>query len=124
MTARQQLSELYEQWHRLTQAETGFIAAKNWSGLASCQQEKSALQPQIDFWSGQLAEGSGAAGERGHFGSVVQELLFLEEQNRRRVIEQLESARKEQRSFEQAICGASRRQKSSSPPASAWEAYS
>jgi hypothetical protein len=88
MTADPQLMQLLADWRRLTQEETQAIAAEDWSALTGHQYRKAELQEAI---SRALIASNATAQARADLrpalpkgvGTMVRDLISLEEQNSR-----------------------------------------
>ena len=86
MTAREQLTGLYEEWRSLTEGEAESIRAEAWTRLAGIQHHKADLQRQIIAASEPFERELAHAQTRGDaspnpFKRVVQELILLETRN-------------------------------------------
>ena len=79
------LSQLLEQWRRLTLAETNAITTSGWEALKTLQEEKLLLQPLIERVESMLfpAASEPESEEKKRLREDVQDLLRLEQDNRK-----------------------------------------
>ncbi len=121
MSAIQELSELFQQWRRLTEEEGGAIAAGSWSQVEQYQSAKARLQPRISEISQRL---DSQAHDR-HFRSVVDELMQLERQNAELIQQKRSVAEEQEHTLDRSQRNLRQIHKSYIPPARThWQSYS
>jgi predicted nucleic acid-binding Zn-ribbon protein len=97
MNAGRDLTEAYQEWRRLAEAEGEAIGAGDWRRLSACQQELQRLQTRItpltpsarEEWS--RSEVGRTARER--VKAAIRELLELHGRNQARLREKMEATR-------------------------------
>ncbi len=107
MEARNHLFSLYEQWRRLSLAESDGIQRADWAEVTRCQNAKHALQERIVTATDALKAEQAALGRdpqeaESAVRTVVSRLMELESQNARQLTRQRARAEAEQASFDQS----------------------
>lgn len=107
MSARDHLFSLYEQWRRLSLAESEGIERADWSEVTRCQNAKHALQERIvaatdALKTEQLALCCDPRETESAIRTVVSRLMELESQNSRQLAQQRVRAEGEQAGADQA----------------------
>jgi predicted nucleic acid-binding Zn-ribbon protein len=87
MTPREELNEIFLEWHTLSEAEHEAIKAFDWTRLADHQQQKAGLQGRIRSIEHRINTASAdptaaAAMHQNHFRDILEELVRLETENR------------------------------------------
>lgn len=106
MNAREELNEIYLQWHALSEAEHEAIRGFDWERLAVHQQQKLDLQQRIQAIERRRVApqrpGQGAASDQPALQSMLQELVRMETENHRQLEAYLASARLERDQLRQS----------------------
>ena len=130
MSAREELSEIYLEWHALSQAEHEAIRSFDWDRLGQLQQNKEGLQRRIQAIEQRL-DGSRLAGQtsadlhRNHFQSILQELVGLEAENHRQLEACLAAARQQHNQLRQSSQNLRRLHRAYvNDPSCVWQSYS
>jgi hypothetical protein len=130
MNARDHLFSLYEQWRRLSMAESEGIQRADWTEVKRCQNAKHALQERIvtatDALKAEQAELHCQPQEtESAIRTVVSRLMELEGQNSRHLSQQRARAEAEQAEAEQAKKNLRQVGRAYRPPRqSGWQNYS
>lgn len=130
MSARDQLFSLYEQWRRLSLAESEGIQRGCWAEVARCQNAKHTLQERIVVATGALkAEQAALPGQpqetESEIRTVVARLMELEGQNARQLNQQRARAEADRARSEQARHNLRQLGRAYRPPReSGWQNYS
>lgn len=130
MNARDHLFSLYEQWRRLSMAESEGIQRADWTEVKRCQNAKYALQERIVTATDALkADQSGLAclpkETESAIRTVVSRLMELEGQNSRQLSQQRARAEAEQAEADQAGQNLKQVGRAYRPPRqSGWQNYS
>jgi len=121
MSPVDELTELYEQWRRLSQEEGRAIDDADWEQVAQCQSGKSSLQPRI----AELSERLEAAVHETRFRSVVEPLMEMERSNQGRLREQRQLAERQKQQLDRSRRQLRQLHQSYVPPARTnWQSYS
>jgi len=131
MSAREELSALYDQWRKLTACETEAIRHSAWEQLEAHQSAKASLQPLLARQEENLdRELSAPFSERDaierHFRAVVDELIRLEVLNGELLAAQRQNAEVQKSALERTSRNLRHLHRSYGPGAdnAHWQSYS
>lgn len=130
MSAFQELSRLYQEWRRLSEAEGEAIRRHEWPAVEECQEAKYKLRSGItmatELYQSDLAHPGGdpLAYDR-QFRGIVAELIQLEERNGKWLEDQRRQAREQQADLARTTANLRQvRRAYASDKAAAWTSYS
>ena len=126
MSARQDITDLLEQWRRLTEAEGEAIRTGAWLSVKELQAAKAELQRDMNSamekWK---RENPGAAPAKHPFRREVDRLISLEMRNSELLAAQHERVQRERASSDRALLTLRRVQRSyAQKPETGWDCYS
>ena len=130
MSAFQELSRLYQEWRRLSEAEGEAIRRQEWPVVEDCQGAKYKLQSVItmatELYLADLAHpGGDPADYDRQFRGIVAELIQLEERNGQWLEDQKRRAREQQEELARTTASLRQvRRAYASGKAAAWTSYS
>lgn len=130
MHAHRKLTELYDQWRQLTEAEGEAIRTAAWSRVEQCQRSKLDLQHRIlavtEEWEAELLVTQAPRAEQEQaLRKVVDEMIRLESRNNQWLAEQRQTARAEEAEADRALSHLRQVHKAYGPPAPpVWQSYS
>lgn len=107
MSTREELNEIYLEWHALSEAEHEAIRDFDWERLASQQQKKIDLQRRIQAieqrWDRVRLPGQAASeADQDRWQTMLQELVRMEAENHRQLEAYLATARQERDQLRQS----------------------
>ncbi|MBC8003395.1 MAG: hypothetical protein H7X97_12480 [Opitutaceae bacterium] len=118
------ITQLCEEWRRLTESETAAINSRDWNALTQAQGRKSDLRFALDAAAAQGAEPR-EPGRRGSIRSIVEELMAMERANLNLLSAQISSAHGEQLRLAESAQNLRRLHRYSGKTASpVWQSYS
>jgi hypothetical protein len=130
MDVERDLTQAYEEWRRLAEAEGEAIRARDWNGVAACQQALKNLQPRISrlspavrkAWS---APGVNRAVKEQELNTLLHHLIQLERRNQTLIATMKEAARQQLDQFGQVRRNLHQLRRSYGlPPRATWHSYS
>lgn len=130
MSADRALTDLYGEWHRLTEAEGQAISQAAWIQVAECQRAKAALVPRIleatSDWQTRVPPAGPARVEaERRLRAQVAGLIELEARNQQWLSRQYEQARLNLAALDQASSHLRQLHRAYAPSrASVWQSYS
>jgi hypothetical protein len=130
MPADAALLESYQEWRRLAELQTEGIRARDWSLVADCQNQVSALRPTITRLTRQAcqnwrSDGVNSAEKENHLRGIISGLIELETQNNAELAAAKEVTRKQMDQLDSARQNLKRVRRSYSPLRPAvWNSFS